>query len=130
MKLLVLLSILMGLFVGDANAQNSQCNQIDQIAQTRCQLERAIMTNNLSLIKTIFEKSTLADVNDREACSKHTYAQCVAATGNLDVLEILFDHGLDPNLIYAPDYPILMLLLEGHGSISEEYGVRLIDLFP
>jgi hypothetical protein len=113
-----------------AQQPQPQCKQVDQLEQTRCQLERAILTNNLSLAETIFQKSTYADPNDGEACDKHTYVQCVARTGNLDALDILFKHGLNPNLPYHQNVGIFVLLL--HSSpvySSEENGARLMRTF-
>jgi hypothetical protein len=104
------------------------CSSPDQLVQTRCQLERAIISDNLTLVETVFDKSAYADANDPEACGKHTYVQCVAAKGNLDALDILFKHGLNPNLRYYQDVSAFVVLLDGTNA-SEEYGARLMTTF-
>jgi hypothetical protein len=133
LKLLLLIVCLPLLsWSGEASAQanaKGQCNQIDQVAQTRCQLEKAFLTGNISLARTIFAKSTYADANDSEACGRHTYVQCILRENTFEALDLLFANGLDANLIHYKDVPIIVLLIESGPQQTEEYGRRVIETF-
>jgi hypothetical protein len=80
----------------ETHAQARICNQTDQVAQARRQIEGAIAQNNTSLIRRILTVSPYADVNDRSACGNKGYMGCAMA-GKLDVIKLLFSLGYDSN---------------------------------
>jgi hypothetical protein len=87
-----------------AQAPVRACGQIDQIQQTRCQIENAFASRNLDLLNRLFATSVYADVNDTTACGGSGYMTCAFKTRNSEFVSALFRAGYSPQPLIKNNY--------------------------
>jgi len=134
MRLIILMlciSILLA-FSDGSRAQPQPCNQVDQAEQTRCQIEKAIASQNNALMQKIFETSIYAAVNDKEACAGAGYVACAMNSGNLEAAKYLFSKGFDANWTNPKGYQLVGTVID-LGPIGQQqrddFVVALFGLF-
>jgi hypothetical protein len=87
-----------------AQAPVRACGQIDQIQQTRCQIENAFASRNLHLLNRLFATSVYADVNDTTACGGSGYMTCAFKTRNSEFVSALFRASYSPQPLIKNNY--------------------------
>jgi hypothetical protein len=114
------------------NAQAQNCNIVEPVAQTRCEITAAIQAQNIALVQKIFTTpptSVWANINDQLACGGSGYMSCVVATKNLQMAQLLFTLGYNPNLRAVKGAPPLSYILADILGGDANFGLQLFDLY-